>query len=297
MRKNNTIVLKVDFIAQDLFDAYLEKIIDLSLSEDIGEGDHTSMSTIPGNAKRKAVLLVKDQGIIAGVDLAKIIFSRVDSDVRMEVLKKDGEEVLVGDFVFEVTGPTQSILTAERLVLNFMQRLSGIATQTNQLSKIVSNYGVRLLDTRKTTPGLRLLEKWAVKLGGGLNHRIGLYDMILIKDNHIDYAGGVTKAVESVQRYLKQNNLDLKIEVELRTFSDIEEALLLPAIDRVLLDNFTPADLSRAVDLINGKIETEASGGIHRGNIIEYAKTGVDFISSGALTHTVQPLDLSLKIT
>ncbi|MBT3301111.1 MAG: carboxylating nicotinate-nucleotide diphosphorylase [Bacteroidetes bacterium] len=297
LRKNNTIALKVDFIEQDLFDTYLEEIIDLSLREDIGEGDHTSLSTIPDNAERKAVLLVKDNGIIAGIDLAKIIFNKVDPLLKMDCLMHDGDQVQEGDFAFFVTGPAQSILTAERLVLNFMQRLSGIATQTNILSRQVGKFGVKLLDTRKTTPGLRLLEKWAVKVGGGTNHRIGLFDMILIKDNHIDYAGGVTQAVKNVQEYLKKKKLDLKIEVELRSFADIEEALKLDCIDRVLLDNFSPEDLRKAVVLIDGKVETEASGGIHEGNILAYAKTGVDYISSGALTHTVKPLDLSLKIT
>lgn len=289
--------MKVDFISQDLFDTYLEQILDLSLKEDIGEGDHTSLSTIPDNAERTAILLVKDDGIIAGIDLAKIIFNKVDSGLNFDVFRQDGDEVHFGDFAFQVTGPTQSILTAERLVLNFMQRLSGIATQTNRLSKLVNKFGVKLLDTRKTTPGLRLLEKWAVKIGGGVNHRIGLYDMILIKDNHIDYAGSISKAVENVQYYLKQKKLDLKIEVELRSFSDIEEALTLNSIDRVLLDNFSPEDLKKAVIMINHKIETEASGGIHEGNMIEYAQTGVDYISSGALTHTIKPLDLSLKIS
>jgi nicotinate-nucleotide pyrophosphorylase (carboxylating) len=289
-------MLKVDFVPQQQFDAYLGDIINLALQEDIGEGDHTSLSTIPENEQRTAELLIKDNGIIAGIDLAKMIFHQFDSQIQLDELKSDGEEVRYGERAFYVTGPTQSLLTAERLVLNFMQRLSGIATKTHTLSKRIEPYGVQLLDTRKTTPGLRLLDKWAVKIGGGVNHRIGLYDMILVKDNHIDYSGSITTAIQHVRQYLQEKKLDLKIEVELRSFKDIEEALKLDAIDRVLLDNFDPRDLKKAVEIINKKFETEASGGIHEGNIVEYAKSRVDYISSGALTHTITPLDLSLKI-
>lgn len=288
--------MKIDFISQKTFDDYLDSTIKFALNEDIREGDHTSLSTIPDNAVVEAKLLVKDEGIIAGIDLASIIFDRFDKSIHMENLKKDGEKVSFGDTAFVVKGPARSIFTTERVVLNFMQRLSGIATKTHDLSNRISPYGTQLLDTRKTTPGLRLLEKWAVRIGGGTNHRIGLYDMILVKDNHIDYAGGITAAYKLVEKYKFDNDLNLPVEFEIRTFEELEEVIELKNIDRILLDNFTSESLAKAVQIVNKRMITEASGGINEQNIVEYAKSRVDYISSGALTHTVVPLDLSLKI-
>jgi len=288
--------VNIDFYPSSLFDKYLDAFLTLCFQEDIGPGDHTSMAILPENTKAEANLLVKDNGLIAGIDLAGIIFRKLDPSVQMHTFFKDGDQVNCGDIAFQVKGEARAILTAERLVLNFMQHLSGIATKTFQLTQLIEAYPARLLDTRKTVPGLRLLEKWAVKIGGGSNHRIGLYDMILIKDNHIDHAGGITNAVDRAKDYLKNNKLNLKIEVELRTFNDIHEVLELQGIDRVLLDNFSPQDLNKAVSLIDKRLITEASGGITEKNIREYARSNVDYISSGFLTHTVTPLDLSLKI-
>ena len=288
--------MKINFIPEEHFLAYLSEIIDLALKEDIGSGDHTTLSCIKPDSVSKVQLLVKDEGIIAGVDLAEIILQKLDPKIQFEKIIEDGEKVKYGDVVFRATGKTRALLTGERTVLNFMQRLSGISTKTYQFVSKLKTTNCKLLDTRKTTPGLRLLEKWAVSIGGGYNHRIGLYDMILIKDNHIDSSGGITNAVNSVKQYLKLNHLDLKIEVEIRNFQELEELLTLPGIDRVLIDNFNPENLSKAVKMIGKKIETEASGKIDESNIIAYAETGVDYLSSGSLTYSVRALDLSLKI-
>jgi len=288
--------LKVDFISQNHFNIYLHRIIASSLEEDIGSGDHTSLSCIPDDSALTARLLVKDDGIIAGIDLAEIIFHQLDQSLEITKKNKDGDEVKKGDVVFTVQGNARSILISERTVLNFMQRLSGIATKSNYMQNLIKGTGCKLLDTRKTTPGLRLLEKWAVSIGGAYNHRIGLYDMILIKDNHIDQNGSITKAVQRTKDYLQKHHLLLKIEVEIRTFDELNEALNIKGIDRLLLDNFNISDLAKAVSIVNHKTETEASGNITEENILEYAKTGVDYISSGSLTNSVKSLDLSLKI-
>lgn len=288
--------MKVDFIPQHLFDTYLNRIIASSLEEDIGSGDHTSLSCIPSNSLLTARLLVKDSGIIAGIDLAVIIFHQLDPSLQLTTFYKDGDLVNKGDVVFTVHGNARSILISERTVLNFMQRLSGIATKSHYMQSLISSNGCKLLDTRKTTPGLRLLEKWAVGIGGAYNHRIGLYDMILIKDNHIDQNGSITQAVQRTRQYLKKHQLDLKIEVEIRTFDELREALSIEGIDRLLLDNFNTTDLTKAVDIVKKQIPTEASGNITEENILEYASTGVDYISSGSLTNSVKSMDLSLKI-
>lgn len=288
--------MKVDFISPPEFYAYLNKIIASSLEEDIGNGDHTSLSCIPSDSTLTARLLVKETGIIAGIDLAEIIFHQLDTDLQITKFYKDGDAVKKGDVVFNVYGNARSILISERTVLNFMQRLSGIATKSNYMQGLIKTTDCKLLDTRKTTPGLRLLEKWAVGIGGAYNHRIGLYDMILIKDNHIDQNGGITKAVQQTREYLHNHNLNLKIEVEIRTFDELNEALQIEGIDRLLLDNFNPTDLAKAVSIVNNQISTEASGNITEDNILEYANSKVDYISSGALTNSVKSLDLSLKI-
>ena len=288
--------MKVDFISQTFFDSYLNRIIASSLEEDIGSGDHTSMACIPADSLLTARLLVKDNGIIAGIDLAENIFHQLDPSLQLIKILHDGDVVRSGDIAFTVYGNARSILMAERTVLNFMQRLSGIAGKAHYMQNLVKSTGCKLLDTRKTTPGLRLLEKWAVGIGGAFNHRIGLYDMILIKDNHIDQNGSITKAVQQAMEYLQKHKLDLKIEVEIRTFDELHEALKIKGIDRLLLDNFNTTDLSKAVAIVNKQIPTEASGNISESNILDYARTGVDYISSGALTNSVQSLDLSLKI-
>jgi nicotinate-nucleotide pyrophosphorylase (carboxylating) len=274
----------------------LLEIIDFALKEDVGDGDHTSIACIPETAERKAKLLVKDNGILAGVELAKIIFERVDSNLKMEVLIQDGSPIEYGQIAFYVTGSSRSILTAERLVLNFMQRMSGIATKTHQLAKLIEDLPTKLLDTRKTTPCVRLMEKWAVKIGGGHNHRFALYDMVMIKDNHVDYAGGIKQAIERVNTYLKAENKPLKIEIEVRNLDELNQVLAVGQVNRIMLDNFTPEQISEALKLIpRNKYETEASGGINEDSIQAYAQTGIDYISSGALTHSYQSLDLSLK--
>ena len=283
-------------ISREQFDKYLQTLIPSALAEDVGNGDHTSLATIPENKTVTAKLLVKDEGIIAGIELAEIIFNYLDPRISLTLFKKDGDIVKYGDQAFHVIGPAQSILTGERLVLNFMQRLSGIATKTNELVQKIQHTPVKLLDTRKTTPGLRLLEKWAVYTGGANNHRTGLYDMILIKDNHVDYAGGVTQAVNRVKKYLSEKKLELKIEIEIRNLIELDEVLKLEGIDRLLLDNFDTKGLKQAVAIVNKRIATEASGGINENNIAAYAETGVDYISCGALTNSVRSLDLSLKI-
>lgn len=274
----------------------LLEIIDFALTEDVGDGDHTSLACIPKTGTGKARLLVKDNGILAGVELAKLIFHRVDPELEIEVLIEDGTYVEFGQIAFYVTGSSLSILTAERLVLNFMQRMSGIATKTHELAHLIEDLPTKLLDTRKTTPCVRLMEKWAVKIGGGHNHRFALYDMVMIKDNHVDYAGGIKQAIERVNAYLKETNKELKVEIEVRNIDELNQVLAVGNVDRIMLDNFSPSEISKALKLIpRDKYETEASGGINGDTIRAYAETGVDFISSGALTHSYQSLDLSLK--
>lgn len=274
-------------------------IIDLfiknAIAEDLGDGDHTSLSTIPAGALGKAKLLIKEDGVLAGVELALEIFNQVDKDLKTEVLIGDGTQVKYGDIAFIVEGKTHSILLAERLVLNCMQRMSGIATKTNRIVHLLEPYAAKILDTRKTTPGLRYLEKWAVKIGGGVNHRIGLYDMILIKDNHVDYAGGITNAIHAANEYLERTGKKLEIEIEVRNLKELEQVLETGNVNRIMLDNFSFEDLKTAVSTIDHRYTTEASGGILEENITQYAECGVDYISMGALTHSVKSLDMSLK--
>ena len=276
-----------------------KQIIDLfiknAVAEDLGDGDHTSLSTIPSNAKGQAKLIIKEDGILAGVELALRIFSHIDAELVVEELIHDGTPVKYGDIALTVSGSTHSILLAERLVLNCMQRMSGIATKTSSIVSLISPYKTKLLDTRKTTPGLRYIEKWAVRIGGGVNHRIGLYDMILIKDNHVDYAGGIANAINAANAYLKANSKDLQIEIEVRNLSELSTVLSTGNVNRIMLDNFEIDDLKAAVKLIDGRYITEASGGITETNIEDYAACGVDYISMGALTHSVKSLDMSLK--
>ena len=273
----------------------MNEFIRLALAEDIGDGDHSSMSTIPEQAQKRARLIVKDDGIIAGIELAVNIFNHYDKNMQVELRLKDGDKVKKGDIAFYVTGSARSILSCERLVLNCMQRMSGIATQTNMLVQKLEGLNTRLLDTRKTTPLFRQMEKWAVKIGGGVNHRFGLFDMIMIKDNHVDYAGGIKNAIERANEYLVKNNKQLKIIVEARNMKEVEEVMQEKGIFRILLDNFTPEEMKKAIVFINKRIPTEASGGITIDNIRAYAETGVDFISCGALTHSYKSLDMSLK--
>jgi nicotinate-nucleotide pyrophosphorylase (carboxylating) len=273
----------------------IELFIKNAIAEDLGDGDHTSLSTIPADAVGKAKLIIKEDGILAGVALALEIFRHVDANLKVDVLLQDGAEVKYGDIAFTVEGNTHAILLAERLVLNCMQRMSGIATKTNRIVKVLEPFHTKVLDTRKTTPGLRYLEKLAVKIGGGVNHRIGLYDMILIKDNHVDYAGGIANAIKAANAYLKQHNKALEIEIEVRNFEELEEVLATGSINRIMLDNFKPEVLKKAVERIDGQYKTEASGGIVEAEIPAYAATGVDYISMGALTHSVKSLDMSLK--
>lgn len=273
----------------------IEEFIDNALKEDIGNGDHTSLACIPTDAQGKAELLVKDTGIIAGVELAQSIFKQIDETLTLNILIADGSQINQGDVVFEVAGRTQSILKGERLVLNCMQRMSGIATLTREMASSISDLNAQILDTRKTTPGFRAIEKWAVKIGGGENHRFGLYDMIMIKDNHIDFSEGIKEAIEASRAYLKSKELDIPIAIEARNLSDIEAILSVGGVNRIMLDNFAPELLKEAVVLIDEKFITEATGGITRDNLRQYAETGVDFISVGALTHSAGSLDLSLK--
>lgn len=266
-----------------------------ALREDIADGDHTSESCINSDIEGRARLLVKENGVLSGLDIAKRVFELVDKDIVMFSHIEDGQEINVGDIIFEIVGRAKSILKAERLSLNIMQRMSGIATNTKKYVDIVSGTNAKILDTRKTTPGMRYLEKMAVEHGGGKNHRFGLFDMIMIKDNHIDYAGGIKNAIEQTVKYLSSRKLDLKIEVEARSFEEIEEIMAVGQIDRIMIDNFSPKDCKKAVKIINGKYETEASGGITDITLRSYAETGVDFISIGALTHHIKSLDLSLK--
>jgi nicotinate-nucleotide pyrophosphorylase (carboxylating) len=273
----------------------VKQIVDLAFAEDIGPGDHTSLSTIPHSHIGKSIIVAKEDGVIAGIELAEYIFHKLDVD--LSVIKKvaDGDKISKGDIVLEINGNSISMLTAERTALNFMQRMSGIATQTALYAETLKGLHTKVIDTRKTTPGMRILDKWAVRLGGGGNHRMGLYDMILIKDNHIDFAGGISAAIDATHLYQKENKLSLPIEIETRNLNEVNRVIEKGGIQRIMLDNFTPALLREAIILINGKYETEASGGITLSNLRQYAETGVDFISSGALTHSVKCLDLSMK--
>ncbi len=282
-------------ISEAQFQEELQIIIANAIREDIGDGDHSSLACIPSSAKGKAKLLVKDEGIIAGIAFAKMVFAYVDQDLKIETLIQDGAKVTHGDIAFYVEGSSQSILKAERLVLNAMQRMSAIATKTNYFVSLLEGTGTKILDTRKTTPGLRAPEKWAVKIGGGENHRFALYDMIMLKDNHIDFAGGITKAIAKTQHYLTTTNRDLKIIVEARDLKEVAEILESKGVYRILLDNFSYEDTRKAVAMIGNSCLTESSGGINEKTIREYAKCGVDYISSGALTHSVYNMDLSLK--
>ena len=282
-------------ISEKQFNKEIDIIIANAIREDVGNGDHSSLACIPEDATGSAKLLVKDEGIIAGIDFAKQVFEYIDPGLEVEVKIKDGSPVKYGDVCFYVSGLSQSILKAERLVLNAMQRMSAIATKTNQYVKLLEGTNTKILDTRKTTPGIRALEKWAVKIGGGENHRFALYDMIMLKDNHIDFCGSITKAIEKTQAYLKENHFDLKIIVEARNLVEIEEILQSDGVYRILIDNFNYEDTRKAVKLINGKCLTESSGGITLETVRKYAQCGVDYISSGALTHSVYNMDLSLK--
>jgi len=266
-----------------------------ALEEDVREGDHTSLSTVPEGAMGKARLLVKDTGILAGVELAELIFKTVDPRLKTEVLMNDGDSIQPGDIAMYVEGPDRSILTAERLVLNCMQRMSGIATVTRSIVNQLEGTRCKVLDTRKTTPGIRLLEKWAVKIGGGVNHRFGLFDMILIKDNHADYAGGIKNALTAAQKYVKDQGLDIPIEIEVRNLDELKEVLETGGVVRIMLDNFSYEQIREALKIIDGRYPVEASGGITPENVREYAETGVDYVSMGYLTHSVKSLDLSLK--
>ncbi|MGZ3750023.1 MAG: carboxylating nicotinate-nucleotide diphosphorylase [Mucilaginibacter sp.] len=273
----------------------IHQFIANALAEDVGDGDHTSLATIPDGTIGKARLLVKDFGILAGVELAVEIFKQVDSGLNVNVFLNDGAEIKPKDVAFEVEGDAQSILKAERLVLNCMQRMSGIATKTHEIVDLLKDTNTKVLDTRKTTPGFRYLEKWAVRIGGGVNHRFGLYDMILIKDNHVDYSGGIRQAIENTHRYLQKLNKKLAIEIEVRNLDELEQVLQTGGVNRILLDNFNFNDLCQAVNIIEGRYITEASGGVTIDTIRQYAECGVDYISVGALTHSVKSLDLSLK--
>ena len=273
----------------------IEDIVTLALKEDVGDGDHTSLATIPPNAIGKAVLIAKDTGILAGISVAKIVFRQVDKQLKVNTFINDGSLIKKGDQILVVSGRAQSLLTAERTALNFLQRMSGIATFTNELLNELNGLSTKLLDTRKTTACNRAIEKLAVKLGGGYNHRFGLFDMIMIKDNHVDFAGGIKNAINATHSYLKEKGKELKIEIEVRNFAELEEVLAVGKINRIMLDNFTPVDLKKAIKIINQAYETEASGNINKNNIREYAETGVDYISVGALTHQLKSLDMSLK--
>lgn len=272
-----------------------DRLIDLAFAEDIGDGDHTTLCCIPEDAVGKSHLLIKEDGILAGVEVAKRVFARFDDTLKVEVFMDDGSEVKKGDIAMLVTGKTRSLLQTERLMLNIMQRMSGIATTTRKYVDLLKGTNTKVLDTRKTTPGMRMLEKQAVKIGGGVNHRIGLFDMILLKDNHVDFAGGIRNAIDKCHKYLDEKSLNLKIEIEVRNFDELEQVLERGGVDRIMLDNFTVADTKKAVDMIAGKYETESSGGITFDSIRQYAECGVDFVSVGALTHSVKCLDMSFK--
>ncbi len=271
------------------------KLIDLALAEDIGEGDHSSLASIPKGTLGESRIIFKEDGVLAGIELAKVIMEKVDPTLGLTVLNHDGDFVKKGTVIATAHGSVHGLLASERLLLNFMQRLSGIATRTHEAVALVKGSTTRLLDTRKTTPGLRILEKWAVKTGGGENHRIGLFDMVMLKDNHIDSSGGITAAVKRTTEYLKEHNKNLAIEVETRNLAEVEEALATQSVDRIMLDNFSPEMCKEAVALIAGRAETEASGGINMSNLTAYAASGVDFISLGFLTHSAKSLDISMK--
>ncbi len=272
-----------------------QNLIKYWFSEDIGDGDHTSLSCIPASAIGKSQLIIKEKGVLAGIEVAKEIFKAFDPELKMTVFIQDGTEVNPGDIAFEVEGKVLSLLQTERLMLNIMQRMSGIATVTHRYAKQLEGLKTRVLDTRKTTPGLRMLEKEAVKIGGGTNHRIGLFDMILLKDNHVDFAGGIANAINRAKQYCKENDKDLKIEIEVRNFDELQQALSCGGINRIMLDNFSIEDTRKAVEIINGRYETESSGGITFDTLRDYAECGVDYISVGALTHSVKSLDMSFK--
>ena len=272
-----------------------DRLIDLSFAEDIGDGDHTTLCCIPEDAMGKSHLLIKEDGVLAGVEVAKRVFNRFDPTMQVEVLIQDGARVKKGDIAMVVTGKVRSLLQTERLMLNIMQRMSGIATMTAVYVDRLKGTHTHVLDTRKTTPGMRMLEKQAVKIGGGMNHRIGLFDMILLKDNHVDFAGGIENAINRCHEYLKEKGLDLKIEIEVRNFDELQRVLNCGGVNRIMLDNFTVADTKKAVAMIGGKYETESSGGITLNTIRDYAEAGVDFVSVGALTHSVKGLDMSFK--
>lgn len=273
----------------------ISRFIRAALTEDIGSGDHSTLAAVPANALRQARLLIKDNGILAGVELASLIFHEVDAELQVNNLLADGADVRYGDIGLTVSGRAQSILQAERLVLNCMQRMSGIATYTNRLMQMIAHTKAKLLDTRKTTPNFRLPEKWAVAIGGGINHRFGLYEMVMLKDNHNDYAGGLTQSITATHKYLKEKNLDLQIIVETRNLPEVQEVLQIGGITRIMLDNMPPERMREAIALIDGRFPTEASGGITEHTIVAVAETGVDYISVGALTHSVRSLDISLK--
>ena len=273
----------------------VDRLIDLAFAEDIGDGDHTTLCCIPEDAMGRSHLLIKEDGVLAGVEISKEVFRRFDPELEVEVLMQDGTHVKKGDIAMIVSGRVRSLLQTERLMLNIMQRMSGIATTTSRYVERLKGTKTRVLDTRKTTPGLRMLEKAAVKIGGGCNHRIGLFDMILLKDNHVDFAGGISNAINRCHEYLKKNNLDLKIEIEVRNFDELQQAIDCGGINRIMLDNFTPDDTRKAVEIIAGRYETESSGGITFDTLRDYAECGVDFISVGALTHSVKGLDMSFK--
>lgn len=273
----------------------IDKLLDLAFAEDIGDGDHTTLSTIPADAMGRSRLVIKERGVLAGVKEAEKVLHKVDPSIKITVLLEDGAEVKPGDIAFIAEGPVRYLLVAERTMLNIMQRMSGVATMTRKYQDELKGLHTRVLDTRKTTPGMRIMEKEAVKIGGGTNHRIGLFDMILIKDNHIDFAGGIEKAIERAREYCEANCKDLKIEVEVRSLDDIRRVMAIGGVDRIMFDNFTPELTKEAVKLVNGTMETESSGGITIENLREYGETGVDFISVGALTHSVKGLDMSFK--
>ena len=272
-----------------------DELLNLAFAEDVGDGDHTTLSTIPADAMGRSRLIIKEEGVLSGVDIAREVLAKVDPSIKMEVMIEDGAHVKPGDVAFTAQGPVRSLLVAERTMLNIMQRMSGVATMTARYQKELEGLRTKVLDTRKTTPGMRMLEKEAVKAGGGMNHRIGLFDMILIKDNHIDFAGGIEKAIERAKEYCRENGKNLKIEVEARSLDDVRRILEAGGVDRVMFDNFTPELTAEAVKIVGGRMETESSGGITLENLRKYGETGVDFISVGALTHSVKGLDMSFK--
>ena len=286
----------MDSISLTAIQPELNRFIDNALIEDVGDGDHSSLASIPYEATGKANLYVKENGIIAGINIAQYIFNKIDPDIKFKAFISDGSDVKNGDIAFTIEGRIQSILMLERLMLNIMQRMSGIATRTHTMAGIIKDLPVKLIDTRKTTPGMRFLEKMAVRMGGGYNHRAGLYDMIMLKDNHVDGAGGIEKAIEATHQYLKEKKRDLKVEIETRNLDEVKKVMARGGVDRIMLDNFDIDNLKKAVEIIDHKYETEASGGITEDNLRDYALTGVDFISSSAMAHSVKSLDLSLKL-